>query len=332
MNPFSYLRPATEQEAFAALAKPDTMALAGGTTLVDMMRLEVMRPQHVVDITGLPLGKIEVGASSITLGALATNSEVAYHPEVVAKLPALADAIRSGDSGQLRNMATTSGNLLQRTRCPYFRDTASPCNKRSPGSGCAALEGFTRMNAIVGTSKACIAAHPSDMCVALVALDAVVQLRSAGGARTVKLADFHTLPADHPHVESVLQPGELVISVEVPTTPLAASSRYVKVRDRASYAFALASAAVALEVQAGTIKDARVVLGGVGTKPWREPVVERALIGKPATSVTFTTAANLALETPDLRPDNAFKVALAKRLIARALGLVAAPRAAGGSK
>ncbi len=330
MNPFSYLRPATEKEALAAIAQPDTMVLAGGTSLVDLMRLEVMRPQHVVDITGLALAKIETGSSSITIGALATNSEVAYHPDVVAKLPALADAIRSGASGQIRNMATTSGNLLQRTRCAYFRDTASPCNKRSPGSGCAALEGFTRMNAIVGTSKDCIAAHPSDMCVALVALDASVHVRGASGERTVKVADFHTLPGDHPNVESVLQPGELVISIEVPTTPLAAKSRYVKVRDRASYAFALASAAVALEVQGGpggTIKAASIALGGVGTKPWREPAVEQALVGKRATQEVFSSAANLALATPDVRPDNAFKVGLAKRIIERALALVA-----GGSK
>ena len=327
MNPFSYLRPTTEKEAFAALSQPDTMALAGGTTLVDLMRLEIMRPLHVVDITGLPLGKIETGVSSITIGALATNSDVAYHPDVVAKLPALADAIRAGASGQIRNMATTSGNLLQRTRCPYFRDASSPCNKRSPGSGCAALEGFTRMNAIVGTSKDCIAAHPSDMSVALVALDASVHLRSTSGERTVKVGDFYTLPANHPNVESVIQPGELVVSVEVPITPLAATSRYVKVRDRASYAFALAAAAVALDVQGGTIKAASVVLGGVGTKPWREPAVEQALIGKPATQEVFVSAANLALATPDVRPDNAFKVGLAKRVVARALGLVA-----GGSK
>jgi xanthine dehydrogenase YagS FAD-binding subunit len=332
MTPFSYLRPATEQEAFAALAHPEAVALAGGTTLVDLMRLEVMRPMQVVDLSALPFASIATGASSITLGALATNSDVAYHPDVVAKLPALAEAIRSGASGQIRNMATTSGNLLQRTRCSYFRDSASPCNKRSPGSGCSALEGYTRMHAIVGTSKSCIAANPSDMCVALVALDAVVHLRSAGGERTVKLADFHTLPGDHPEIESVLRPGELVVSIEVPTTPLAARSHYVKVRDRASYAFALASAAIALELEGSTIKDARVALGGVGTKPWRENAVESALVGKPATAQTFAAAADLALASPDPRPDNAFKVALAKRVIVRTLGLVAGLPRTGGAK
>ncbi len=327
MNPFSYLRAADETQALAALAEPGTIALAGGTTLVDLMRLEVMRPTKVVDINGLDLAKIETGASSITLGALATNSDVAYHPDVVAKLPGLADAIRSGASGQIRNMATVSGNLLQRTRCSYFRDVGTPCNKRSPGSGCSALEGFTRMHAIVGTSKSCIAANPSDMNVALVALDASVRLRSAKGERTVKVADFHTLPGEHPEIESVLQPGELVISIEVPTTTLAAKSRYVKVRDRASYAFALTSAAVALDVQGGAIEDARVALGGVGTKPWRETAVEQALVGKPATPATFEAAANVALANADVRPDNGFKVALAKRVIVRTLGLVT-----GGSK
>jgi xanthine dehydrogenase YagS FAD-binding subunit len=323
VNPFSYLRPTTEQEALSALAEADTIALAGGTTVVDLMRLEVMRPMRIVDLNGLGMADITTGPSSITLGALATNADVAYHPDVVAKLPALADAIRAGASGQIRNMATVSGNLLQRTRCSYFRDPANPCNKRAPGSGCAALEGFTRMHAVAGTSKDCIAAHPSDMCVALAALDAIVHVTSKSGARAIKLVDFHTLPDDHPNIESLLQRGELVTSIEIPTTPLAAKSRYVKVRDRASYAFALASAAVALDVQSGTIKDARVALGGVGTKPWREPAVEHALIGKPATAATFASAAQLALANPDPRPDNAFKVPLAKRVIVRALGLVA---------
>jgi xanthine dehydrogenase YagS FAD-binding subunit len=327
MNPFSYSRPATEQEAFAALAEPGATALAGGTTLVDLMRLEVMRPEKVVDLGALPYAKIETRASSIMLGALASNTDVAYHPDVVAKLPALADAIRSGASGQIRNMASVSGNLLQRTRCSYFRDPANPCNKRAPGSGCAALEGFTRMHAVVGTSKDCIAAHPSDMCVALAALDAVVHLKSTSGERTVKLVEFHTLPDDHPNIESVLQPGELVTGIEVPTTPLAAKSRYVKVRDRASYAFALASAAVALDVQGGVIKEARVALGGVGTKPWREALVEQALVGQPAQQETFVAAAHQALAKADTRPDNAFKVELARRVIVRTLGLVA-----GGAK
>lgn len=325
MMPFTYVRPATNADAIKALAEPETTALAGGTTLVDLMRLEVMRPKRVVDITGLPLAQITVGPSSITLGALATNTDVAEHAAVIAKLPALSDAIRSGASGQIRNMATVSGNLLQRTRCSYFRDTGSPCNKRAPGTGCSALEGFARMHAIVGTSRDCIAAHPSDMCVALAALDATVHLESSAGKRSVKLTDFHVVPDDHPNIESVLKPGELVVAIEVPTPPVAAHSRYVKVRDRASFAFALASAAVALEVQGGKIGDARVALGGVGTKPWREHAVEEALVGKPATRESFEAAANLAVANADTRPDNAFKVPLVKRVIVRALQLVGQP-------
>ncbi|MFT3698990.1 MAG: xanthine dehydrogenase family protein subunit M [Kofleriaceae bacterium] len=323
MTPFSYLRPATNAEAIKALSEPDTMALAGGTTLVDLMRLEVMRPARVVDLGGLALDKITTNAGSITLGALATNTDVAEHPDVIAKLPALSDAIRAGASGQIRNMASVGGNLLQRTRCAYFRDTASPCNKRTPGSGCSALEGFARMHAIVGTSRDCIAAHPSDMCVALAALDAKVHIEGATGTRTVALGDFHTLPDDHPNIESVLKPGELVVAIEVPTTPIAAKSRYVKVRDRASYAFALASAAVALEIQGGTVKAARIALGGVGTKPWREHAVEDVIVGKPATREAFTAAANLAVANADTRPDNAFKVPLVKRVIVRTMQLVA---------
>jgi xanthine dehydrogenase YagS FAD-binding subunit len=253
------------------------------------------------------------------IGALATNTDVAYHPQITARFPALSEALLSGASPQLRNMATVGGNLLQRTRCPYFRDGTSPCNKRAPGSGCAALDGYTRSHAVLGTSARCIATHPSDMCVALVALDAVVHTRGPSGNRAIPIAELHTLPGDHPEIESVLAPGELVTHVELPATPLAARSRYTKVRDRASFSFALASAAVALEVQGGTIRDARIALGGLATRPWRAVDAERWLIGKRAALDSFRRAAAMALDGATPRDDNAFKVELGRRTVLRAL-------------
>lgn len=321
MNPFSYTRPVDEAEALRALAEPGAVALAGGTTLVDLMRLEVMQPAHVVDVGGLPLDKIEVSANAITIGALATNTAVADHSEIKARFPALAEAIESGASGQIRNMASVGGNLMMRTRCSYFRDTASPCNKRTPGSGCSAFDGFARMQAVIGGSKDCIAAHPSDMCVALMALDAIVHVKSAGGERVMPLVDLHTLPGSRPDVETTLKPGELITSIELRDQPFAKRSRYLKVRDRASFAFALVSAAVALDVAGGTIADSRVALGGVGTKPWREHAVEAALHGKPLSKAAFAAAAKVALQDAQPRPDNAFKVDLVRRVIARALAL-----------
>jgi xanthine dehydrogenase YagS FAD-binding subunit len=319
MQPFHYVRAETTDQAVTAGQRDAARFVAGGTTLIDLMRLEVMRPTSLVDITGLPLATIDDLGGGLRIGALATNTDVAYHPLVAARFPALAEALLSGASPQLRNMATVGGNLLQRTRCPYFRDGTSPCNKRAPGSGCAAQDGFTRSHAVLGTSARCIATHPSDMCVALVALDAIVHTHGPSGDRAIPIADFHTLPGEHPEIESVLVPGELVTSVELPASPFAARSRYTKVRDRASFSFALASAAVALDLRGGTVRDARIALGGVATKPWRAKDAERALIGKPPSLDSFRRAAAIALEGAAPRDDNAFKVELGRRTLLRAL-------------
>ena len=327
MQPFSYVHADSIDHALASARRGDAHYIAGGTTLLDLMRLEVMRPAAVVDITGLAdpgvgapgLAAIEDTGRGVRIGALATNTDVAYHPLVTTRFPALSEALLSGASPQLRNMATVGGNLLQRTRCPYFRDGISPCNKRAPGSGCAALDGYTRSHAVLGTSARCIATHPSDMCVALVALDAVVHTRGPSGARAIPVTELHTLPGDHPEIETVLAPGELVTHVELPATPLAARSRYTKVRDRASFSFALASAAVALEVQGGAIRDARIALGGLATRPWRAVDAERSLIGKRAALDSFRRAAAMALDGAAPRDDNAFKVELGRRTVLRAL-------------
>jgi xanthine dehydrogenase YagS FAD-binding subunit len=330
MQPFVYVRADSLDHALTAGARPGARFIAGGTNLVDLMRLEVMRPRSLVDITGLGggpgLAAIEDVHGALRIGALATNTCVAYHPRVTARFPALSEALLSGASPQLRNMATVGGNLLQRTRCPYFRDGSSPCNKRAPGSGCAALDGYTRSNAVLGTSPKCIATHPSDMAVALVALDAVVHTRGPAGSRAIPIGEFHTVPGDHPEIESVLAPGELVTHVELPVTPLAARSRYVKVRDRAAFAFALASAAVALDLDLprGTIRDVRIALGGVATKPWRARGAEQWLTGRTATLDNFRRAAATALEGAAPRQDNAFKVELERRTIVRALARGAA--------
>jgi len=319
MQPFRYVRADSTDHAVAAITGDDARFIAGGTTLVDLMRLDVMKPTALVDITGLALTAIEETGGGLKLGALATNTDVAYHPLVTKRFPALSEALLSGASAQLRNMATVGGNLLQRTRCPYFRDGVSACNKRKPGSGCAAQGGFTRSHAVLGTSPACIASHPSDMCVALVALDAIVHTHGPKGDRAIPIAELHTLPGDHPEIESVLAPGELVTHVELPASAMAARSRYTKVRDRASFAFALASAAVALDITGGKIMDARVALGGVATKPWRAKAAEAALIGKPATLDSFQRAAQVAFEDARPQADNAFKLELGRRTLVRAL-------------
>jgi xanthine dehydrogenase YagS FAD-binding subunit len=323
MQPFQYVHASSTDHAISAASanrQGDARYIAGGTTLIDLMRLDVMRPHTVVDITGLALAAIEDHAQGgLRIGALATNTDVAYHPLVTARFPALSEALLSGASPQLRNMATVGGNLLQRTRCPYFRDGTSPCNKRAPGSGCSALDGFTRSHAVLGTSASCIATHPSDMCVALVALDAVVHTHGASGDRALPIASFHTLPGDRPDIESVLAPGELVTHISLPAMPFAARSRYTKVRDRASFSFALASAAVALDIRGGKILDARIALGGVATKPWRAQDAERALVSNAPTIDNFRRAAAIGLEGAAPRNDNAFKVELARRTIVRAL-------------
>src|SRR5262245_25331783 len=319
MRPFAYVRAADENAAIAAVRDGDTQFIAGGTTLVDLMRLEVMRPRTVVDISGLPLTAIEPSGDGVRIGAMARNSDVAHHPLVASRYPVLAEALLAGASPQVRNMATVGGNLLQRTRCPYFRDLASLCNKREPDTGCAAIGGHARSHAILGGSPHCIATHPSDMCVALVALDAIVHTRGPAGARAIPIAGFHQLPADHPEIENVLERGELVTHVELPATPFAARSRYVKVRDRASFAFALASAAVALDIADGRIRAARIALGGVATLPWRAARAEEALIGQPPVVAAYARAAAVAVEGAKPRPDNEFKVRLAQRTIVRAL-------------
>jgi xanthine dehydrogenase YagS FAD-binding subunit len=319
MQPFAYVRADSVDHAVASGRRGDVQYIAGGTSLVDLMRLEVLRPRAVVDITGLGLTAIEDQNGGLKIGALATNTDVAYHPLVVQRFPALAEALLSGASPQLRNMATVGGNLLQRTRCPYFRDGISPCNKRAPGTGCAALDGYTRSHAVLGGSPRCIATHPSDMAVALVALDAIVHTQGPSGNRAIAVADFHTLPGEHPEIESVLVPGELVTHVELPATPFAARSRYTKVRDRASFSFALASAAVALDLRGGTIRDARIALGGLATKPWRARDAERWLIGKPPALDAFRRAAAMAIDGAAPRDGNAFKVELGRRTILRAL-------------
>jgi len=323
MRQIAYDRASSVDDALRAGAQPAAAFLAGGTSLVDLMKLEVLNPARVVDVTRLDLSRIDPSTEGIRLGATATNAAVAAHPEVKRRFPVLSEALLSGASPQLRNMATVAGNLMQRTRCAYYRDLATRCNKREPASGCDALQGWTRMHAILGGSEHCIAAHPSDMCVALAALGATIHVRGPRGERDIPFADFHLLPGDHPEREFALDPGELVTSVFVPATPAAARSRYVKVRDRLSYAFALASCAACLAIEGGRIADARIALGGVGTKPWRSPEAERALAGQSPSPEAFHRAADLALRDARTRRDNAFKVELAKRTIVRALALVA---------
>jgi len=325
--PFSYVRVTDNLDAALDTATPESQFVAGGTTLIDLMRLGVMSPTRLLDINHLPLAQIEETAKGLSIGALVRNSDLAYHPVVRARYPVLSQALLSGASPQLRNMATTAGNLMQRTRCSYFRDVGvAACNKRNPGSGCAAYDGFARQHAVLGGSRDCIAVHPSDMCVALVALDAVVHVRGHyGGAgaevteRAIPIADFHLLPGTTPQRETAIGPGELITGVTVPARPFAARSAYVKARDRASYAFALASAAVALHVEGGTIRAARVALGGVATKPWRSHEAEQALEGQAATDAAFERAAAAALAGAQPRPDNRFKVPLARAALVRAL-------------
>ncbi|MFL5294601.1 MAG: FAD binding domain-containing protein [Myxococcales bacterium] len=323
MERITYERADSVESALKSAGRPDAAFLAGGTSLVDLMKIEVLRPLHVVDVSRLDLRKIDVQQDGVRIDALATNTEVAQHAEIKKRLPVLCEAILSGASPQLRNVATTAGNLLQRTRCAYYRDLATPCNKREPGSGCSAIGGWTRMHAILGTSDFCIAAHPSDMCVALAALEARVHVKGPKGERDVPFAELHLLPGDHPEREFSLAEAELITSVFVPFSAHGARSRYVKVRDRASYAFALVSCAAAVDVQGGEIRAARLAMGGVGTKPWRVPEAEQALMGKPAQRASFQRAAEVLLAGAKTEKDNAFKVELGKRTVVRALSLAA---------
>ena len=321
MQPFTYTTVADANAATRlAVADPRARYLAGGTTLVDLMKLDVEQPTQLIDITGLPLDEVTaLPDGGLRIGAMVRNSDLAHNELVRARYPVLSQALLAGASGQVRNMATTAGNLLQRTRCFYFRDTGTPCNKREPGSGCSALDGYNRIHAVLGTSAHCIATHPSDMAVALVALDARVRVMGPAGERVISLGALHRLPGDRPDRETTLEPGELIIAVDVPPLAFASRSLYLKVRDRTSFAFALASAAVAVDVRDGTVRDARIALGGVGTKPWRAAGAEEALHGRRAGRDAYRAAADAALAGAVPRAHNAFKIELAKRTLVRAL-------------
>ena len=327
MQTFEYSRPTTIDQAVQSAARAktaqqyaDVRFVAGGTTLVDLMKLDVERPNQLVDINGLPLDQIQPApGGGLVIGALARNATVAHHPTIQRDYPVLSEALLSGASPQLRNMATTSGNLLQRTRCVYFRDTAHACNKREPGTGCSAIGGHNRMLAILGTSKDCIASNPSDQNVALTALEATIQVQGPKGNRSIPIADFYLKPGTTPNRETVLEPGDLIVSVTLP--PLAAGTRshYLKLRDRAAYEFALSSAAVVISERAGKIDRVRIALGGVGTVPWRSHEAEHALQGQTSSPATFRKAAETALKDAQPASENGFKVELAKRCIVRAL-------------
>ncbi|GLK56217.1 xanthine dehydrogenase YagS FAD-binding subunit [Methylopila capsulata] len=321
MMNFSYTRAETVADAIAAVAAdPGARFIAGGTNLVDLMKYDVMKPERLVDITRLPLREIEAtDAGGLRIGALVPNSDLAYDARIQRDYPLLASAILAGASAQLRNAATTGGNLLQRTRCYYFYDVATPCNKREPGSGCAAKTGVNRVNAILGTSEACIATHPSDMCVALAALEASVHVEGPNGPRVVPFAEFHRLPGDAPQNDNTLAHGEMVVAVELPAPRFGRNHTYLKLRDRLSYAFALVSVAAALDMDGDVIVDARIALGGVAHKPWRVTDSEALLKGKPATPDSFGAAADAILSGATGYGGNDFKIELARRAVVRAL-------------
>ncbi len=326
MRRFDYVRAETVDQAVTALAAvDDARALAGGTNLVDLMKYDVATPSRVVDINRLPLKAIEdTKDGGLRIGALVTNADLAWDARIAARYPLLASAILAGASPQLRNAATTGGNLLQRTRCFYFYDRQTPCNKRAPGTGCSALLGVNRQHAILGTSENCIAVHPSDMCVALAALDASVHVVGPAGARTIPFADFHRLPGDEPHLDNTLRHGELIVAVELPASDFGRQHSYLKLRDRLSYAFALVSVAAALKVEGGKIAEVRVALGGVAHRPWRDPAVERLIVGRAADAATFASFADTLLFLAKGRGANDFKIELARRAIVRTLSQAAA--------
>lgn len=321
MHPFSFSQARNQDDALVQLRQSGAVAIAGGTTLVDLMKLDVQSPAHLVDINPLPLNRIEtLPDGGLRIGAMVRNSDLAHDETVIKRYPVLSQALLAGASAQLRNMATTGGNLMQRTRCYYFRDPEyAACNKRKPGSGCAALEGFNRIHAVLGGSEHCVATHPSDMAVALVALDAVVHITGPRGERRVPIEEFHKLPGDTPHIETAVQNGELITYVTLPKSPFAQRSAYVKLRDRASYEFALASAAVAVDLNGSTIKTVRVALGGIATKPWRSHEAEQVLTGASANADTFHAAAEAALKSAKPLRYNGFKIELAKMALTRAL-------------
>jgi len=325
MIQFQYMRPTKQKAAIDALVKDqNAMFIAGGTNLIDLMKRGIMTPEKLVDINKLPLRKIEEENNSIRIGALALNRDVAEDKLILEKQPLLAQALNAGASAQLRNMATVGGNMMQRTRCSYFYDTALPCNKREPGSGCGALEGYNRMHAIFGFSDKCIAVHPSDMSVALTALDAIVLVSGPKGERRIPFVDFHRLPGDRPEIDTNLEKGELIISVDIPDGPFTKNVHYLKVRERASYAFALVSVAAALSIENNIIKDARLAMGGVAHKPWRLAAAEKALVGKPASEDTFKQAADIAMQGAKAFEHNAYKLKLGPNTIVQALKVAAA--------
>lgn len=329
MRAFTYERATDPRAAVAAVSKAGARFISGGTNLLDLMKLEIEQPTHLVDISRLPLNQIEeLPDGGLRIGAQAANSDTAADTRVRTRYPVLSQALVSGASGQLRNKASVGGNLLQRTRCPYFYDTTAGCNKRNPGSGCSAIGGINRIHAILGASDACIAVHPSDMAVAMAVLDAQIELLGAGGAtRRVAIGDFYRLPGDTPHIETVLQPGEMITGVVLPAPP-PGRQLYRKVRDRASYEFALVSVAAIVATQQGTITTARVAFGGVAHKPWRSAEAEAVLKGRPATMATFQAAAQAAMAQAVGQGGNDFKIELAKRTLCRTL----ANAAQGGSR
>jgi xanthine dehydrogenase YagS FAD-binding subunit len=326
MISFEYARANDVAEATRQIAgSPGAKFIAGGTNLIDLMKMDVERPTRLVDISRLPLDTVEeTRDGGLRIGALVRNTDLAYHPVVQQRYPVLSSALLAGASQQLRNMASTGGNLLQRTRCLYFYDTAMPCNKRDPGSGCSAIEGHNRMNAILGTSAFCIAVHPSDMCVALAMLEAKIRVAGSSGERTIAFADFHRLPGDTPQIDNNLRRDEIITAIELPAEGFARNYSYLKIRDRLSYAFALVSVAVGLKLEAGTIKAARLALGGVAHKPWRVPDAEKALQDQKPSRKAFGEAADTLLKGAKGFAHNSFKIELARRAIMRTLGQAAA--------
>ncbi|HEV7682093.1 MAG TPA: xanthine dehydrogenase family protein subunit M [Pyrinomonadaceae bacterium] len=327
MHTFEFSRPKDSAAAIAGTSQAktaqqgaDVRFVAGGTTLIDLMKINVETPARVLDVNRLALDKIEVTSDGgLKIGATVRNSDLAHHATVERDYAVLSQAILSGASGQIRNMATTAGNLLQRTRCMYFRDTAMPCNKREPGTGCPAITGSNRMLAILGTSEHCIATNPSDMCVAMAALEATIHVQGLKDSRAIPIGDFHLLPGTTPNRETVLEPGDLITHVTLPPAIAGSKQVYLKLRDRASYEFALASAAIVMTIADRKVKLARIAMGGVGTKPWRSPEAEAALIGKPPDAVSFRTAAEAALRAAKPQSENNFKIELAKRCLTHAL-------------
>ncbi len=321
MIDFDYVKARDVSDAVSQIAQnPAAKFIAGGTNLIDLMKENVARPTRLIDITGLPLGEIEeTDAGGLLIGALVPNSDLAYDARITKRYPLLSSSILAGASAQLRNMASTGGNLLQRTRCLYFYDTTTPCNKREPGSGCSAIDGFNRMNAILGWSEACIAVHPSDMCVALAVLEATVHVSGPKGDRMIPFAEFHRLPGDTPDIETTLARDEIIAAIELPAEGFSRNYSYLKIRDRLSYAFALVSVAAGLKLEAGAIKEARLALGGVAHKPWRVPDAEKTLEGQKPSRKAFGEAADVLLQGAKGFAHNSFKIELARRAIVRTL-------------